>query len=109
MNAGFLIDGSDTSNVRFALNARITALDFGGYGSELRTDISAGSVWGLGSEYYRVLSPTSKWFVAPSVSATSGPFDLYDRNTWVAEYRIGRYGGAWSRPGPWWRRIRRRP
>jgi hypothetical protein len=31
LNFGFLIDGSDLDNVRFTMNARITALDVGGY------------------------------------------------------------------------------
>jgi len=94
LNLGFLIDGSDVNNVRFTFNARITALDFGGYRSELRTDISLGSTWALGSEYFKVLSPTSNWFVAPRVSASSSPFDLYDRSETLAEYRIRDLGGG---------------
>ena len=87
LNFGFLIDGSDLDNVRFTTDLRITALDVGGFGSEWRTDISAGSNWGLSSEYYRPLGK-SKWFVAPRASATSNPFDLYDRRTLLGEYRI---------------------
>jgi NTE family protein len=94
MNFGFLIDGSDVSNVRFSVNARITALDVGGYRSELRTDVSFGSAWVLASEYFKVLSPTSNWFIAPRAYATSSPFDLYDRSERLAEYRIREAGAG---------------
>jgi len=93
LNFGFLIDGSDLDNVRFTMNARITALDVGGYRSELRTDISVGANWGLSSEYYKLLGK-SNWFVAPRGSATSNPFDLYDHSTLIAEYRIRQVVGG---------------
>jgi NTE family protein len=94
LNIGFLIDGSELANVRWTTNARITALDVGGFRSEWRTDISAGSTWGLSTEYYRPVSATSKWFVAPRLFATNTPFDLYDRSAQIAQYRLGRYGGG---------------
>jgi len=94
LNLGFLVDGSDLDNVRFTLNARITAMDVGGFRSELRTDISAGSTWGLSSEYYRPLTATSKWFVAPRISVISNPFDLYHESSRLAEYRDRRAGGG---------------
>jgi len=94
VNIGFLVDGSDLANVRWTANARITALDVGGFRSEWRTDLSLGSTWGLSSEYYRPVSATSKWFVAPRALATSVPFDLYERSTQLAQYRIRRYGGG---------------
>ncbi len=94
VNIGFLVDGSDVKNVRWAMNARITALDVGGFRSEWRTDLSVGSTWGLSSEYYRPFSATSKWFVAPHALAMNVPFDLYDHSTQLAQYRIGEYGGG---------------
>ena len=96
LNLGFFIDGSDLDNVRFAMNARITALNIGGYRSELRTDVSVGSTWGLSSEYYKPLTATSMWFVAPRFSATSSPFDFYDRSELVADYRIRQVGGGFD-------------
>ena len=95
LNVGFLIDGSDVDNVRFNMNARITALDVGGYRSEWRTDLSAGSTWGLASEYYKPLA-ASNWFIAPRISAISNPFDLYDRGTRLAEYRIRQFDGGFD-------------
>jgi NTE family protein len=94
MNLGFLVDGSDVNNVRFSVNARITALDVGGYRSELRTDVSLGSTWALASEYFKVLSPTRNWFIAPRAYAASNPFDLYDRTDRLAEYRIREAGAG---------------
>jgi NTE family protein len=91
---GFLVDGSDLGNVRWTTNTRITALDVGGFRSEWRTDVSVGSTWGLSSEYYRPVTAVSKWFVAPRALATSVPFDLYNRSTQLAQYRIHRYGGG---------------
>jgi NTE family protein len=94
LNIGFLIDGSELANVRWTTNARITALDVGGFRSEWRTDISAGSTWGLSTEYYRPVSATSRWFVAPRLFATNIPFDLYHHSAQIAQYRLGRYGGG---------------
>jgi NTE family protein len=93
VNFGFLVDGSDLDNVKFTTDLRITALDVGGFGSEWRIDVSAGSNWGLSSEYYRPLRK-SKWFVAPRAYATSNPFDLYDRETLLGEYRIRQIGAG---------------
>ena len=89
---GIQIDG----DVRFTMSARITALDIGGYRSELRTDVSVGSTWQLASEYYRPLTPTSMWFVAPRFAATSSPFDFYDRSEQIADYRIRQVGGGFD-------------
>jgi NTE family protein len=94
VNIGFLVDGSDLSSVRWTTSARITALDIGGFRSEWRTDLSAGSTWGVSSEYYRPVSAISKWFGAPRIFATNVPFDLYDHSDQVAQYRIRRYGAG---------------
>jgi NTE family protein len=88
LNLGFLIDGAEGENVRFSMNARITALDIGGLGSEWRTDLSVGSTWGLSSEFYKPLRATSKWFVSPRAAAISNPFDFYERTTELAQYRV---------------------
>ena len=94
VNIGFLVDGSELNSVQWTMNARITALDVGEFRSELRTDLSLGSTWGLATEYYHPFSETSKWFVAPRAFASNAPFDLYDRSMQLAEYRIGKYGGG---------------
>jgi NTE family protein len=93
LNVGFLIDGGDLDNVKFTSNARITAMDIGGFGSEWRTDVSLGATWGLTSEYYRPFS-RSKWFVAPRIGATSNQFTIYRHSDRLADYRIRQAGGA---------------
>jgi NTE family protein len=96
MNVGVVIDGSDLDDVRFSVNARITALDIGGFRSEWRTDISAGSVWGLSSEYYRPVTALGNWFVAPRLTVTTNPIEVYNRSDRVADYRIRRLGGGFD-------------
>ncbi len=96
LNIGFLVDGSDLNSVQWTMNARVTALDVGGFRSEWRTDISIGSTWGLATEYYHPVTATSKWFLAPRVFGTNTPFDLYDRGTQLAEYRIRHYGAGFD-------------
>jgi NTE family protein len=83
-----LIDGSDYKNVLFSLGARITFLDFGGYRSELRTDVVAGSQYLIDAEYYRPIAPTSNWFVAPRIGANSTQLNLYQDTTLTASYRL---------------------
>ena len=94
VNPLFLIDGSDYNNVRFSLGARITLFDLGGFGSEWRNDVIAGSIYGLRSEYYHPLRWKSHFFVAPRIFATSQPLDVYSNDDRVAEYRQRQQGGG---------------
>jgi NTE family protein len=94
VNPVFLIDGSDYNNVRFSLGARITLFDVGGFGSEWRNDIIAGSLYGIQSEYYHPLRWKSHLFVAPRGFATSQPLDVYSNDSRVAEYRERQEGGG---------------
>ncbi len=92
---GVTIDGSDPNNVQFAVGARLNFLDVGGYRSELRTDFEFGSTYLLATEYYHPLTATSRWFVAPSVSASRSPINLYSADTFLAQYKLDRVvGGA---------------
>ena len=94
LNLGINVNGADYRNVQFALGARITALDVGEYGAEWRLDVTGGSIWSIGSEYYRPLRRGSRWFVAPQVSASNTPFELYHLSNRVAEYRLQQYTAA---------------
>jgi NTE family protein len=94
INPLILIDGSDYEDVRFSLGARITLLDIGGFGSEWRNDLIAGSEYGVGSEYYRPLNWGSHFFVAPRIFANTTPFDLYSDDVRVATYRMRNLGGG---------------
>ena len=46
VNPLFVIDGSDYTDVRFSLGARVTFHDIGGFGSELRNDFIVGTSYG---------------------------------------------------------------
>jgi NTE family protein len=94
VNPIFVIDGSDYTDVRFALGARVTFHDIGGFGSELRNDLIVGSSYGAASEYYHPLNWFSHFFVAPRLFATSKPFDIYLDDTRIATYRQHDLGGG---------------
>jgi NTE family protein len=91
---GFTVDGADPNNVQFAFGSRLTFLDVGGYRSELRADFSIGYIYSAGAEYYHPLSPTSRWFVGPSVNASRSPLNLYVKNTFLAQYKLNEVGGG---------------
>src|SRR5450631_2179188 len=89
-----VVDGAQYNNVLRSAGARITFLDFGSYGAELRNDIILGSVYQLSSEYYRPLTPKTKWFVAPKVAFNSNTFNVYNDQKLVAQYRQRILGGG---------------
>jgi len=89
-----LIDGSDYKNVLFQVGARITFLDFGGFGSEWRNDFVAGSEYGVSTEYYHPFTAYTHWFVSAYGTADSSPFNVYQRNRVLGEYRNRRMGGG---------------
>ena len=94
VNPLFIIDGSDYTDVRFSLGARVTFYDIGGFGSELRNDFIAGTSYGASSEYYHPLNWFSHFFVAPRGFATSQPFDIYLDDTRISTYRENTLGGG---------------
>ena len=63
-----IIDGTNYNEVLFSAGARITFLDFGSFGSELRNDVVVGSLYELQSEYYHPFTPATRWFIAPQVA-----------------------------------------
>ena len=72
----FIVDGSDYRNTRFTAAARLTALNFGGFRSELRNDFIAGSTYAIRTEYFHPLKPLSSWFIAPRAFAETRPLDF---------------------------------
>jgi len=89
-----LIDGSDYQVPTFAIGARVTFMDIGGFRSEWRNDIILGNEYGIRSEYFHPLKPTSNWFISPQLYANSSNFPLYEGSTLVASYRQNIYGGG---------------
>lgn len=94
VNPLFLIDGSDYTDVRFSLGARVTFNDIGGFGSELRNDFIVGSTYGASSEYYHPVNWFSHFFAAPRLFASSQPYDLYFDDARIATFRQHTAGGG---------------
>lgn len=92
MNLGITIDGSDTNDVRFGLQARFTFQNVGTFRSEWRTDVLFGSSYGIISEYYHPLTATTKWFIAPGALWTRLPYDIYNNGNRIAQYAQRRAG-----------------
>jgi NTE family protein len=90
----FVIDGSDYKNVLFQVGARITFLDVGGFGSEWRNDFIAGSEYGVKTEFFHPFNFHTGWFVAAHGEADSSPFNVYQRDKVLGEYRNRIVGGG---------------
>jgi NTE family protein len=88
------IDGTNYNEVLFSAGARITFLDFGSFGSELRSDIVVGSIYRFATEYYHPLSTSTRWFVAPQLALNTNKFYFYFDNHIDSQYRKRQFGGA---------------
>ncbi len=88
LQLGFEVDGSESGDVSFTQAARLTVQDKAGYRSEWRTDILFGNTYGISSELYKPFTATSKWFIAPRVSASDTNFKVYRMNDPLSIYRI---------------------
>jgi NTE family protein len=89
-----IIDGTNYNEVLFSAGARITFLDYGSFGSELRNDIIVGSIYELKSEYYHPFTPATRWFVAPQLDLDTSKFYFYYDNHIDSQYRKRQFGGA---------------
>lgn len=93
LNPGFDINGADVRDVSTVFNARVTMLDVGSPGSELRTDLTVGSRTGVGMEYFRRLG-RSNWFVAPGVRYSRQTEVLAAGGLKLAQYAVDTVGGS---------------
>jgi NTE family protein len=89
-----IIDGTNYNEVLFSAGARITFLDYGSFGSELRNDVVVGSLYELQSEYYHPFTPATHWFIAPQVALNTSKFYFYYDNHIDSQYRKRQLGGA---------------
>ena len=94
LQLAFDVNGTQPDDVTFAMGGRLTFLDVGGFGSEVRMDFMLGSIYGIGAEFYKRISPTSRWFVAPRASASSSAEWFFGNGDPKADYRIGRAGAG---------------
>ncbi len=88
------VDGKDQANVGFLFLSRFTFLDLGGYRSELRTDLSFGSRYGIATEYYRPVREQSPVFLAPRAYSQDAKLEVYSGGGRAAEYRLREYGAG---------------
>lgn len=96
LKPGFEIDGSDPNNIQVNVGGRITFTGIGGYRSEIRTDFSFGSTYAASAEYYHPLTSTTRWFIAAQAGALRKPWNLYDKEDFVAEYRLNNVEGQFE-------------
>lgn len=94
----FLLVGADitamTDNVtRGTLDLRLINNDFGGYRSELRTDLRVGFLTQASTEYYRLLR-SNGLFVQPHIGLLRQPVYIFDNQQRVAERLQQNAGGG---------------
>jgi NTE family protein len=94
LQLAFDVNGTQPDDVTFAMGGRLTFLDVGGFGSELRIDFEIGHVYGIDTELYKRFSETSRWFFAPRANASSSASWIYSDGDPKADYRIGRAGAG---------------
>ncbi|HKF46161.1 MAG TPA: patatin-like phospholipase family protein [Terracidiphilus sp.] len=100
-----VIDGSEYYRVQFTVGARITMIDLGGFGGELRNDLTVGSNTGIRSSYYRPLGSQLHWFFEPGGYAANIQQSYYKGTTLTAEYRKREYGGTFDLGYNWGKRA----
>jgi NTE family protein len=86
------INGARPNAIDFNLGTRITALDVGTPGSELRMDLAVGTHLGGATEYYHPIA--GRLFIAPRLFSVGQTQDLFQRGVQVAEYRLRNSGGG---------------
>ena len=88
-----VVNGWDYQNVTLSVGARVTMLDLGRYGAELRNDVLLGSEYEISSEYFRPVTQSRRWFVAPQIFGDNAPLNVYSSQGLIAEYRNRIAGG----------------
>ena len=96
---GANIEAQSNAFTRATIEGVILDQDFGGYGSELRTNVKLGYLTELGSEYFRPLNPLGAKertiFAAPRVDFIRQPFPVFSNQAQIAERQFQRvsFGG----------------
>ncbi len=92
INFGLDINGSEMDDIRFGIRGRVTFLDLGRTGSELRFDGALGTPALLGTEYY---APLKKgFFVAPRALYHRDNRNYFQDGDQLANYRIRNAGAG---------------
>ncbi len=85
LDLGVEVNNTEADTTNFNARGRLTFYDFGGYGAELRNDISIGSQTLLSTEYFRPLGE-SKFFVAPKALYQDRKVAFFQDGDRIAEY-----------------------
>ena len=93
LNLSLEVDGWDLNNVDSTIGVRLTMLDIGKYGAELRSDVRLGSRNFLFTEYYWPFSENGL-FAATRAYYERAAKDLYLNDARAAEYRTRRTGAG---------------
>jgi NTE family protein len=84
------------SNVTSSIfDIRFVDQNFGGYGSELRSDVRIGYLTQVGTEYYRPLG-SSGFFLQPRIQLLREPVYIWDDQKRVSERFLQRAGGGFD-------------
>lgn len=93
LNVGLELNNTSTDELDVNLRGRVTFMDIGSQGSEIRLDGSLGSETSIGGEYfYRVRE--SNFFLAPRVFTQKTKLSLFLDEEQIAQYSIREYAGA---------------
>lgn len=90
INLGLNINGSEMDNIRFGIRGRVTYLDLGRTGSELRFDGALGTPAVLATEYYAPLK--QGFFLAPRAIYHRNNRNYFEDGNQLANYRIRNAG-----------------
>jgi len=93
LRVGVLLDASRQEGFRFGIGARLTLLDFGATGAELRSDLSIGQINRLTSEYY-YRPRKGRWFLAPRLFLLEDSLPFYRGDTQISDFTTRQAGGA---------------
>lgn len=86
-----VIEFGGTDEVYTTLGGRFTFFDLGGYRSELRADLKAGSEIVVAGEFYKPIG-TSGLFIAPRAYYESRLRNVFENENRIADYRLRRVG-----------------
>jgi len=86
---GANVETQTSAITRATIEGVILDQDFGGYGSELRSDITLGYLTHLGTEYFRPLNPLASpqhtVFAAPRVNFLREPFPIFSNQIQISD------------------------
>jgi NTE family protein len=93
LNVGLELNNTSTDELDVNLRGRVTLMDIGSQGSEVRLDASLGSETSIGGEYFYRVGETN-FFVAPRAFTQKTKLNLFLDEERIAQYNVREYAGA---------------